>query len=247
MSEVTWFCPTYHNFTTKWGRHTWFWFLSIGEKLRLRLAYAFVQIRQSHRFFKTQSMDIEKAFDQKFDLYQRWICLNVRLKEAFAHMRFVPKSHKSPNKSILDDPGVTLSVPTAFMNAVGTEWVTPWLSRIWMQWVRNAVGTEWVTPGLSIWMQWVTHGLSGMAKFRFILFWNAADRDQLASDEAISSVSKLIFFLFKNTCLHLEYCRLSPELIVPTRWRTAGIPWCTGICCVKINCGLTLKRYLGNA
>ena len=39
---------------------------------------------------------------------------------------------------ILGNPGVTHSVPTAFimMNAVGTEWVTPGLP------------TEWVTPGL---------------------------------------------------------------------------------------------------
>ena len=31
---------------------------------------------------------------------------------------------------ILGNPGVTHSVPTAFMNAVGTEWVTPGLPRI---------------------------------------------------------------------------------------------------------------------
>ena len=34
------------------------------------------------------------------------------------------------NPSILGNPGVTHSVPTAFMNAVGTEWVTPGLPSI---------------------------------------------------------------------------------------------------------------------
>ena len=34
-------------------------------------------------------------------------------------------------ESVLDNPGVTHSVPTAFMmNAVGTEWVTPGLLRM---------------------------------------------------------------------------------------------------------------------
>ena len=34
------------------------------------------------------------------------------------------------NNIILDNPGVTHSVPTAFMNAVGKEWVTPGLPRM---------------------------------------------------------------------------------------------------------------------
>ena len=80
-------------------------------------------------------MDIEEVFDKNLDLYQRWLCQTVRLNEAFAHIRFVPKSQTislcpATCKSILDNPGVTHSVPTAFMNAVGTEWVTPGLSRI---------------------------------------------------------------------------------------------------------------------
>ena len=79
---------------------------------------------------------------------------------------------------ILGNPGVTHSVPTAFiMNAVGTEWVMPGLPR--MQWVQNGsprgyrgysgyrmghawvtedtVGTEWVMPGLPR-IQWVRNG-----------------------------------------------------------------------------------------
>ena len=62
---------------------------------------------------------------------------------------------------ILGYPGVTHSVPTAFMNAVGTEWITPGL--------QNAVGTEWIMPGLwnavvptgsrlGYGMQWVRNG-----------------------------------------------------------------------------------------
>ena len=47
---------------------------------------------------------------------------------------------KSQIKALLSNPGVIHSVPTAFMNAVGTEWITPGLP--------NAVGTEWITPGL---------------------------------------------------------------------------------------------------
>ena len=42
---------------------------------------------------------------------------------------------------ILGNSGVIHSVPTAFTNAVGTEWITPWA-------FTNAVGTEWITPWL---------------------------------------------------------------------------------------------------
>ena len=42
-----------------------------------------------------------------------------------------PKLPSSSEHDILGNPGVTHSVPTAFMmNAVGTEWVTPGLPRM---------------------------------------------------------------------------------------------------------------------
>ena len=62
----------------------------------------------------------------------------------------------------IHNPGVTNFVSTAFMNAVGTEWVMPGLPRM-----MNAVGTEWVTPGLprmmnAVGTEWVTPGLPRM-------------------------------------------------------------------------------------
>ena len=44
--------------------------------------------------------------------------------------------------SILGNPGMIHSIPTAFMmNAVGMEWITPGLPRM-----MNAVGREWIMP-----------------------------------------------------------------------------------------------------
>ena len=43
------------------------------------------------------------------------------------------------HRSILGNPGVTHSVPTAFINAVGTEWVTPGLCS------GYGMGHAWVT------------------------------------------------------------------------------------------------------
>ena len=62
--------------------------------------------------------------------------------------------------TIPGNPGLTHSLPTAFMNGLGTEWVMPGLPRM------NAVCREWVLPGLpgmnAVCREWVLPGLPGM-------------------------------------------------------------------------------------
>ena len=77
---------------------------------------------------------------------------------------------------ILGNPGAIHSLPTAFMNAVGMEWITPGLrNAVGTEWImpglRNAVGTKWITVRIrnAVGTEWITPGLRGCQYYKHSL------------------------------------------------------------------------------